>query len=171
MVFLARKVMRKVAGDFSFVVVTDRENLDTQIGKTFKRCGVVKEKDPFHPGSAEKLREALRKNNLFTFTLIQKFRNDPGREYPVLSERRDVIVIVDEAHRTQYEDLAANMRAALPNASFIAFTGTPLGKTGEWFGKTVSEYNFADAIADGSQGVYNLFLDRAISGEEVLHVA
>ena len=150
MVFLARKVMRKVAGDFSFVVVTDRENLDTQIGKTFKRCGVVKEKDPFHPGSAEKLREALRKNNLFTFTLIQKFRNDPGREYPVLSERRDVIVIVDEAHRTQYEDLAANMRAALPNASFIAFTGTPLGKTGEWFGQTVSEYNFADAIADGS---------------------
>lgn len=150
MVFLTRKVMRKVAGDFSFVIVTDRENLDVQIGKTFKRCGVVKEKDPFHPRNAEKLRDALTNNNLFTFTLIQKFIYPPGREYPVLSERSDIIVIVDEAHRTQYEELAANMRAALPNANFLAFTGTPLGKTGEWFGTTVSEYNFADAIADGS---------------------
>lgn len=150
MVFLARKVLRKLTGNFSFLVVTDRENLDGQIAKTFVRCGVVKEKDPARPKNAEKLRTALTNNNLFTFTLIQKFRYDPGREYPVLSTRNDIIVMVDEAHRTQYMDLAANMRKGLPNANFIAFTGTPLGKTGEWFGNTVSEYNFADAIADGS---------------------
>lgn len=150
MVFLARKVMRKIPGDFSFVIVTDRENLDGQIGKTFKRCGVVQEKDPFHPATAESLREALTHNHLFTFTLIQKFGYPAGRAYPVLNERDDMIVIIDEAHRSQYETLAANMRVALPNANFFAFTGTPLGKTGEWFGATVSEYNFADAIADGS---------------------
>ena len=150
MVFLARKILHKLQGNFSFLVVTDRENLDGQIAKTFVRCGVVKEKDPARPKNAEKLRELLSKNNLFTFTLIQKFRYDPGREYPVLSTRDDIIVLVDEAHRTQYMDLAANMRRGLPNANFIAFTGTPLGKTGEWFGGTVSEYNFADAIADGS---------------------
>ena len=150
MVFLARKVLRKLHGNFSFLVVTDRENLDGQIAKTFVRCGVVKEKDPARPKNAEKLRAALANNNLFTFTLIQKFRYDPGREYPVLSTRDDIIVMVDEAHRTQYMDLAANMRKGLPNANYIAFTGTPLGKTGEWFGNTVSEYNFADAIADGS---------------------
>ena len=150
MVFLARKVLRKLHGNFSFLVVTDRENLDGQIAKTFVRCGVVKEKDPARPKNAEKLRGALANNNLFTFTLIQKFRYDPGREYPVLSTRDDIIVMVDEAHRTQYMDLAANMRKGLPNANYIAFTGTPLGKTGEWFGNTVSEYNFADAIADGS---------------------
>ena len=150
MVFLARKVLRKLHGNFSFLVVTDRENLDGQIAKTFVRCGVVKEKDPARPKNAEKLRAALESNNLFTFTLIQKFRYDPGREYPVLSTRNDIIVMVDEAHRTQYMDLAANMRKGLPNANYIAFTGTPLGKTGEWFGGTVSEYNFADAIADGS---------------------
>ena len=150
MVFLARKVLRKLTGNFSFLVVTDRENLDGQIAKTFVRCGVVKEKDPARPKNAEKLRAALANNNLFTFTLIQKFRYDPGREYPLLSDRNDIIVMVDEAHRTQYMDLAANMRKGLPDANFIAFTGTPLGKTGEWFGGTVSEYNFADAIADGS---------------------
>jgi len=150
MVFLARKVLRKLTGNFSFLVVTDRENLDDQIAKTFVRCGVVKDKDPARPKNAEKLRAALTANNLFTFTLIQKFRYDPGREYPLLSDRSDIIVMVDEAHRTQYMDLAANMRKGLPNANFIAFTGTPLGKTGEWFGNTVSEYNFADAIADGS---------------------
>lgn len=150
MVFLARKILRKLTGNFSFLVVTDRENLDDQIAKTFVRCGVVKDKDPARPKNAESLRAALAANNLFTFTLIQKFRFDAGREYPVLSARKDVIVMVDEAHRTQYMDLAANMRKGLPNANFIAFTGTPLGKTGEWFGGTVSEYNFADAIADGS---------------------
>lgn len=150
MVFLARKVLRKLPGNFSFLVVTDRENLDGQIAKTFIRCGVVGKNDPARPKTAEKLRAALSSNSLFTFTLIQKFRYDPGREYPVLSTRNDIIVMVDEAHRTQYMDLAANMRKGLPNANFIAFTGTPLGKTGEWFGATVSEYNFADAIADGS---------------------
>lgn len=150
MVFLARKILKKLHGNFSFLVVTDRENLDGQIAKTFVRCGVVKPGDGARPKNAEALRAALESNNLFTFTLIQKFRYDPGRDYPVLSTRNDVIVMVDEAHRTQYMDLAANMRKGLPNANYIAFTGTPLGKTGEWFGNTVSEYNFADAIADGS---------------------
>ena len=73
------------------------------------------------------LRELLRgQNERYVFTLIQKFRYADGRAYPVLSERDDIIVITDEAHRTQYDRLAANMRQALPNAAFIGFTGTPL---------------------------------------------
>src|SRR5207245_709621 len=80
------------------------------------------------------------------FTLIQKFRWEKGKTYPLLSPRSDIIVIVDEAHRTQYKDLAENMRAGLKNAQFIAFTGTPLlgkeRKTNQWFGGYVSEYNF-----------------------------
>ena len=150
MVFFVRKIQRKLEGNFSYLIVTDRENLDKQISKTFVRCGVIGDGDPVHPNNSAELRNALSGNNFFTFTLIHKFRNAPGVEYPVLTERDDVIVIVDEAHRTQYQDLAANMRHGLPNANYIAFTGTPIEKTGAWFGGVVSEYNFADAIEDGS---------------------
>lgn len=88
------------------------------------------------------------------FTLIQKFRTEHGEQHPVLSDRHDVIVITDEAHRTQYDVLALNMRNALPNAGFIGFTGTPLiageEKTKEVFGDYVSIYNYASSTADGA---------------------
>ena len=93
-------------------------------------------------------------NKRLVFTLIQKFRYAKGAKYPVLSERDDIVVIVDEAHRTQYKSLAENMRAGLPNASYLAFTGTPLlgrdRKTNEWFGDYVSEYTFQQSMEDGA---------------------
>jgi type I restriction enzyme, R subunit len=91
----------------------------------------------------------LGQNKRLVFTLIQKFRWPKGKAYPLLSDRDDIIVIVDEAHRTQYETLAENMRAGLPNAHYLAFTGTPLlgreRKTNAWFGDYVSEYNFSQS--------------------------
>jgi type I restriction enzyme R subunit len=98
------------------------------------------------------LRHLLSEKHRYVFTLIQKFRTDKGATHPVVSERDDVIVIADEAHRTQYDILAVNMRTALPNARFLAFTGTPLiageEATRREFGDYVSIYNFADSVAD-----------------------
>ena len=96
--------------------------------------------------------------------MIHKFRYDKGKKYPVLSERNDIFVLIDEAHRTQYKDLAENMHTALPNANFIAFTGTPLlgskRLTNQWFGDYVSEYNFAQSVEDGS--TVPLFYSRRV---------
>jgi len=98
------------------------------------------------------LKRLLKEDRRLIFTLIQKFGTKKGEKYPVLSEREDIIVITDEAHRTQYDVLALNMRNALPNAAFIGFTGTPLiageEKTKETFGKYVSMYNFKHSIED-----------------------
>src|SRR5206468_2510053 len=84
----------------------------------------------------------------------QKFRTEDGAPYPLLSEREDIIVITDEAHRSQYDIFAQNMRRALPNAAFIGFTGTPLmageEKTREVFGDYVSVYDFKQSIEDGA---------------------
>lgn len=178
MVMFARKVIRKITGNFSFLVITDRDDLDTQIHKTFVRTEVIKSSDVVQPANSEKLRECLGTNQQFVFTLIHKFRYDKKKDYPVLSTRNDIIVMVDEAHRTQYKDLAENMRTGLPNANFVAFTGTPLlgtkRLTNQWFGDYVSEYNFAQAIEDGSTvplfysrrvpevGLQNNFLDDDI---------
>ena len=123
MVMFARKVRRKVEGNFSFLVITDRDDLDTQIYKNFVRTEVVGNKEECQPKNGQQLREYLQTNKSFIFTLIHKFRYDKTKKYPVLSTRDDIIVMVDEAHRTQYKDLAENMRTALPNANFIAFTG------------------------------------------------
>lgn len=116
--------------------------------------GACQKVDTARPKDSKELREVLGTNKRYIFTLIQKFRYDKGKKYPIISERDDIIVIVDEAHRTQYASLAENMRAGLPNAQFIAFTGTPLlgkeKKTNSWFGDYVSEYNFAQAIEDGA---------------------
>ena len=154
MVMLARKIMRRCPGNFTFLVVTDRDDLDGQIYKNFLRTGVVAEGDEVRPGSGAALREALKSNRHILFTLIQKFRYDKGKKYPLLSDRSDIIVIVDEAHRTQYKDLAENMRTGLPNAQYLAFTGTPLlgskRLTNSWFGDYVSEYNFAESIRDNA---------------------
>jgi type I restriction enzyme R subunit len=154
MVFYVRKIFRKVTGNYTFVVVTDRDDLDGQIYRNFLHTGTVKPQDAAQPKNSEALRKFLGQNKRLVFTLIQKFRFDKGAKYPVLSERDDIVVIVDEAHRTQYKSLAENMRAGLPNASFLAFTGTPLlgreRKTNEWFGDYVSEYTFQQSMEDGA---------------------
>lgn len=157
MVFFTRKVNRKVAGNFSFLIITDRDDLDTQIHKTFIRCEVVGSKEECKPGDSKALRAYLTSNKPFVFTLVQKFRVDKKKGekvYPLLTERDDIIVLVDEAHRTEYADLAENMRKALPNANFVAFTGTPLlgtqRKTNQWFGNYISIYDFKQSVDDGA---------------------
>jgi len=154
MLFFAQKVLRKQPGNWTFVIVTDRDELDDQIHKTFLAAGAVHEADDAHATSAEHLKTLLSGNSRYVFTLIHKFRTEPGHLYPVLSERSDIIVMTDEAHRSQYADFATNMRRALPNASFIAFTGTPLmsgeERTKAVFGDYVSIYNFQQSIDEGA---------------------
>ena len=156
MLFFARKVLRKKPGDWTFLIVTDRAELDDQIAGTFAACGeLTKLRESVQAQSREHLKELLRGNERYIFTLIQKFGTARGEVFPELSTRSDIIVITDEAHRSQYDILAANMRAALPNAAFIGFTGTPLiageeERTREVFGDYVSIYDFAQSIADGA---------------------
>ena len=151
MVFFAQKVLRKLIGNWTFVVVTDRVELDEQIAKTFKTTGAVSEAegDNCHASSGAHLRELLRGNHRYVFTLVHKFQTPEP-----LTDRSDVIVLTDEAHRSQYDTLALNMRAALPNAMFLAFTGTPLiageERTKEVFGDYVSIYDFQQSIEDGA---------------------
>jgi len=151
MLFFSQKVHRKMPGNWSFVIVTDREDLDDQAHKEFLWAGVVTETHVRATGSTH-LRQLLAEDHRYVFTLIQKFRTTKGETHPVISDREDVIVITDEAHRTQYDTLALNMRNALPNAGFLGFTGTPLiageERTREVFGDYVSIYNFAASVAD-----------------------
>jgi type I restriction enzyme R subunit len=154
MIFYVRKIFRKLTGNFTFVVVTDRDDLDGQIYRNFLNTETVKKEEAAQPKNSKEMREFLSQNKRIVFTLIQKFRYDKGKAYPVLSDRNDIIVIVDEAHRTQYKSLAENMRAGLPHANYLAFTGTPLlgkdRKTNAWFGNYVSEYNFSQSMDDGA---------------------
>jgi type I restriction enzyme R subunit len=149
MVFYAQKILRTVPGNWTFVVVTDRVELDDQIAKTFAACGAVDDTKKCHASSGAHLRQLLGENHRYVFTLIHKFQTSE-----MLNDRRDVIVIVDEAHRSQYDQLAMNMRAALPNALFVAFTGTPLlageERTREVFGDYVSIYDFQQSVEDGA---------------------
>jgi type I restriction enzyme R subunit len=152
MIFFTQKVLRTMPGNWTFVIVTDREDLDEQAYKEFAAAGIIEEHT--RATSSRHLRVLLREDRRYVFTLIQKFRTDHGEQHPVLSDREDVIVITDEAHRTQYDVLALNMRNALPNAGFLGFTGTPLiageEKTKEVFGDYVSVYNYASSTADGA---------------------
>ena len=151
MAFYSQKIQRKIPGDWTFVIVTDRTDLDDQIADTFKAAQVVSqaEGDQCHAGSGAQLAELLRGNHRYVFTLIQKFRIPE-----LLTNRTDVVVITDEAHRSQYDTLALNMRTALPKALFTAFTGTPLidgeERTREVFGDYVSIYDFRQAVEDGA---------------------
>ena len=156
MAFFAEKVLRTLGNNWSFVVVTDRVELDDQIAGTFGSIGAfgaLKARDCQAQSRAD-LRTKLAGQQRYLFTLIHKFGTEAGEAMPVLSDRADIIVITDEAHRSQYAQLAANMRAALPNAAFIGFTGTPLmageERTREVFGDYVSIYNFAQSVADGA---------------------
>lgn len=154
MIFYARKIFRKQTGNFTFVVVTDRDDLDGQIYRNFLHTNTVTKAEAAQPKNSEEMRKFLGQNKRLVFTLIQKFRWDKGKAYPLLSDRKDIVIIVDEAHRTQYKDLAENMRAGLKNAQYLAFTGTPLlgrgRKTNQWFGDYVSEYSFQQSVDDGA---------------------
>ena len=156
MVFFTQKILRTMPGAWTFLVVTDRDDLDDQIYKTFAAVGAVTEREnDIQAQSGAHLQTLLRADHRVLFTLIQKFHIERGKTYPTISERSDIIVITDEAHRSQYDSLALNMRNALPRAAFIAFTGTPLLKEGEEktrevFGDYVSVYNFRQSVEDGA---------------------
>ncbi|KAA0071701.1 type I restriction endonuclease subunit R [Rhodanobacter sp. T12-5] len=154
MIFYVRKIFRRTPGNFTFVVVTDREDLDGQIYRNFLNTETVSQAEAAQPKNSAEMRQFLGQNKRLVFTLIQKFRYAAGAPYPLLSDRADIVVIIDEAHRTQYASLAENMRAGLPNANYLAFTGTPLlgreRKTATWFGGYVSEYNFQQSMDDGA---------------------
>jgi len=152
MVFFTRKIHRKLGGNFTFLICTDRDDLDTQIYKTFAGCGLVdNDRDPCRASSGEHLEQLLNQHKSYVFTLIHKFNKDIESDQSY-SLRDDIIVITDEAHRTQYGRLALNMRNALPNASYIGFTGTPLFKDDEitrrMFGDYVTTYDFQRAVED-----------------------
>lgn len=150
MAFFAEKVRRVVPGNFTFLVMTDREDLDDQIWRTFIGCGVTDDKTP-RASSGKELQQILEGNHRFVFSLIHKFNQPVSEPYSV---RDDIIVVSDEAHRTQAGRFARNMRLALPNASFIGFTGTPLFKHDELtkriFGGYISRYDFKRSQEDQS---------------------
>jgi type I restriction enzyme R subunit len=152
MAFFAEKVRRRISAKFTFLLMTDRNDLDSQIYRTFVGCGVADEKTP-RASSGEVLKRLLQENHRFIFSLIHKFNQDVNPHEPY-STRDDIIVISDEAHRTQAGKLARNMRLALPNAAFIGFTGTPLFKhdnlTKRIFGTYVSRYDFKRSEEDGA---------------------
>ncbi|MEA3452705.1 MAG: HsdR family type I site-specific deoxyribonuclease [Bacteroidota bacterium] len=153
MIFFSRKLERKLTGNFSFLIITDRTDLNAQIWRNFHETETINEKDDFVPKTRKRLKEFLTSNRAFVFSLIHGFGTKKGIQYKKISDRNDWIVIIDEAHRTQYKTLAENMRIALPNAQYIAFTGTPLLEnemTAKWFGEYVSQYNFAQSIEDGA---------------------
>jgi type I restriction enzyme, R subunit len=156
MVFFSQKVLRKLPGNWTFLIITDREDLGGQIYRNFASAGAVLEDEKsVRAQSAEHLKSLLNsEDHRYLFTLIQKFRTEVGETYPKLSDRSDIIVITDEAHRSQYDQFALNMRNALPNAAFIGFTGTPLmageERTKQVFGDYVSIYNFKESIDDGN---------------------
>lgn len=152
MAFFTEKVRRKVPGNFTFLLMTDRQDLDSQIYKTFVGCGIAGKETP-RASSGGDLERVLKENHQYVFSLIHKFNKDVNPDEPY-SERDDIIVISDEAHRTQSGRLARNMRLALPNAAFIGFTGTPLFKQDEItkriFGDYVSRYDFKRSEEDGA---------------------
>ena len=153
MVFLAQKIRRKYAGSPTIVILTDREELNTQISDTFENCGLLGkvEASQFIASSGDDLVQKLKGNPSFIFTLIQKF-NQPNLE-PIYPDH-DVIIMSDEAHRSQYGIFADNMVNLLPTASRIGFTGTPLlsndNITERTFGGYISVYDFKRAVEDGA---------------------
>lgn len=153
MVFFAQKIRRKFTGSPTFVILTDREELNKQISDTFEACGCLGKVSAkqFIAASSSDLINKLMGNPSFIFTLIHKF-NQPGAA-PITPDH-DIIILSDEAHRTQNGIFADNMCALLPTASRIGFTGTPLFSydsiTERTFGGYVSIYDFKRAVDDGA---------------------
>lgn len=154
MVFFCQKIHRRFTGSYTFLIVTDRNELDTQIYGTFSGVGAVPQikagaKDSLKASSGKHLKELLSSEHRYLFTLIHKFNFEQE-----ITKRDNIIVISDEAHRTQGGNLAMNLRNALPNASFIGFTGTPLFRDDEItrriFGDYVSRYDFKRSVDDGA---------------------
>ncbi|MDA1277877.1 MAG: type I restriction endonuclease subunit R, partial [Verrucomicrobia bacterium] len=157
MLFFAGRVIREsVMQNPTLVVLTDRNDLDDQLFGQFQRCADILGQTPVQAANREKLRELLAvASGGVVFTTIQKFLPEQGERMPCLSMRRNIIVIADEAHRSQYDlidGLARHMRDALPKASFIGFTGTPIEKTDAntraVFGDYISIYDIQRAVAD-----------------------
>lgn len=172
MVFLARKIRRiKELEDSTIVVVTDRVDLDKQIYQTFIRT-LSTITTPVRADSVAKLKELLElARPQIIMTTIHKFQSDKeekeilkddkqisnlqyDKQFPVLTTKTNVIILTDEAHRSQYKGMAKNMRDALPNAAFLGFTGTPIDKkdksTKRTFGSYIDKYGIKDAVADGA---------------------
>lgn len=174
MIFFSQKVLRKIGDNWTFVIVTDRNDLDDQIYKNFANTGAVTEpEEAIRAADGEHLKALLRADHRVVFTLIQKFRVERGKTYPELSTRSNIIVMTDEAHRSQYDELARNMRTALPNAAFIGFTGTPLmseseEETRQVFGDYVSVYNFRQSIEDGT--TVALYYENRIPEVEFINI-
>ncbi|HEY8766548.1 MAG TPA: type I restriction endonuclease subunit R, partial [Dehalococcoidia bacterium] len=160
MAFYAGRVIREPAMENPTVVVlTDRNDLDDQLYGTFSRCADLLRQPPEQAESRADLRNLLRvESGGVVFTTIQKFMPDEkGDQHPILSHRRNIVVIADEAHRSQYDFIdgfARHMRDALPNASYIGFTGTPIEKedanTRAVFGDYISVYDIRKAVLDGA---------------------
>jgi len=161
MVFLCEKIHRKFGGSYTFLIVVDRTELENQVYDTFSGVGIVNNKNVVSGKKKgitgrDHLRELLAENHRYVFSLIHKFSIDPKfeTEYPLITERKNIIVISDEAHRTQGGTYASNMRYyGIPNASYLGFTGTPIIKaeeevTKDIFGGYVSIYDFKRAIED-----------------------
>lgn len=155
MVFICQKIHRKLGGSYTFLLVTDRTELESQLYDTFTGVGAVTEKN-VKATSRDNLRDLLKSNNKYVFSLIHKFSINPKTEteYPLITDKRNLIVISDEAHRTQAGTLARNMRFnGIPYASYLGFTGTPIIKeeeeiTKNIFGEYVSIYDFRTSISD-----------------------
>lgn len=153
MVFLAQKIRRKFAGSPTFLILTDRDELNKQISDTFEACGCLGsvKASKCIPSSGARLVEMLEGNPSYIFTLIQKFNQSDAK--PIIPDH-DIIILSDEAHRSQNGIFAENMCKMLPTASRIGFTGTPLFKydniTERTFGTYISVYDFQRAVDDGA---------------------
>jgi type I restriction enzyme, R subunit len=157
MLFYAAQIIREPAMENpTLVLLTDRNDLDDQLFGQFQRCHELLGQRPVQASDRETLRTLLSvASGGVVFTTIQKFLPEKGEKMPALSERRNIVVIADEAHRSQYDlidGFARHMRDALPNASFIGFTGTPIEKTDAntraVFGDYISVYDIQQAVVD-----------------------
>ena len=165
MLFYAGKlILTEAMNNPTLVIITDRNDLDQQLFETFSNCQHLLRQTPTQAANREDLRKLLAvASGGVIFTTIQKFLpSESGVSYPLLSQRRNIVVIADEAHRSQYDFIdgfARNMRSALPNATFIGFTGTPIEKedasTQAVFGNYIDVYDIQQAVADGATvGLY-----------------
>jgi type I restriction enzyme R subunit len=157
--YAGRVILHPGMANPTIVVLTDRNDLDDQLYGTFARCRDLLRQPPVQAADRADLREKLKvASGGVVFTTIQKFLpEEKGDRHPVLSDRRNIVVIADEAHRSQYDFIdgfARHMRDALPNASFVGFTGTPIEKTDAntraVFGDYISVYDIQRAVADGA---------------------